>query len=88
MARDVAGVIAGMELLEPGFSVDPVAPTTVGRLRPHDVDPAIDEAVDRALDEGERAVHVAIGRLAAVEVRDLDRSWFRNVNSPEQLGHT
>lgn len=49
MARDVRGLVTGMQLLEPGFSVDPVAPRTVGRLRLPDVDPRIDEAIDRAL---------------------------------------
>jgi amidase len=51
MARDVAGVAAGMALLEPGFSVDIAAATRVGRIRPAglDVDPAIDAAVDAAL---------------------------------------
>ncbi len=50
MARDVAGVVAGMTLLEPGFQV--VGPATrVGRIRPagFEVDPRIDAAVDDAL---------------------------------------
>jgi amidase len=52
MARDVAGVAAGLTLLEPGFRVgDALAAGRVGRLRPADeqVDPQIDAAVDRAL---------------------------------------
>ena len=51
MARDVAGVAAGLALLEPGFSVDVAAATQVGRIRPADVDvdPVIDAAVDAAL---------------------------------------
>jgi amidase len=49
MARDVAGLVAGMRLLEPGFEVATSAPTTVGRFRPPDVDPQIDQAVDRSL---------------------------------------
>jgi amidase len=49
MARDVAGLILGMELLEPGFQVATDAPRTIGRLAVPGVDPAIDEAVDRAL---------------------------------------
>ena len=51
MARDVAGVAAGLALLEPGFSVDVAAAQQVGRLRPAgiDVDPVIDAAVDAAL---------------------------------------
>src|SRR5579862_1197127 len=49
MARDVAGLVAGMTLLEPGFSVAPVpGALRVGRLRP-DADPRIDDALDRAL---------------------------------------
>ena len=50
MARDVRGVITGMTLLEPGFAVDPIAPTVVGRLR-LEANPEIDAAVDRALAE-------------------------------------
>ena len=51
MARDVAGVAAGLALLEPGFSVDLTAAARVGRIRPGGfvVDPVIDAAVDAAL---------------------------------------
>jgi amidase len=51
MARDVAGVLAGMALLEPGFAVAPSAAGRIGRIRPagFDVDPRIDAAVDAAL---------------------------------------
>jgi len=49
MARDVAGLVVGMQLLEPGFEVARVAPTTVGRFRLPNTDPEIDAAVDRAL---------------------------------------
>jgi amidase len=51
MARDVAGVTAGLALLEPGFTVDVAAAARVGRIRPAgvEVDPAIDAAVDLAL---------------------------------------
>jgi amidase len=48
MARDVAGLIAGMQLLEPGFSVAAPAPRVVGRVM-IGADPAIDQAVDAAL---------------------------------------
>jgi amidase len=48
MARDVAGLIAGMRLLEPGFSVAAPAPRVVGRVV-IGADPAIDQAVDAAL---------------------------------------
>src|SRR3954451_23003264 len=33
MARDVDGLALGMQLLEPGFTVAPDAPMTVGRIR-------------------------------------------------------
>jgi amidase len=51
MARDVAGVVTGMTLLEPGFAVDVPPARLVGRIRPSgfDVDPRIDAAVDAAL---------------------------------------
>jgi amidase len=51
MARDVAGVAAGLALLEPGFSADVAAAVRVGRIRPAgvDVDPVINAAVDAAL---------------------------------------
>jgi amidase len=49
MAADVAGVVTGMRLLEPGFEPARSPATVVGRLRPPDVDPLLDEAVDRAL---------------------------------------
>ena len=53
MARDVAGVVAGMGLLEPGFSAmrghpDPRS-LRIGRVRGLDAHPAIDAAVDAAL---------------------------------------
>ncbi len=49
LARDVAGLAAGMALLEPGFAPggDPVH--RVGRLRLPATDPAVDAAVDAAL---------------------------------------
>ncbi len=51
MARDVAGVVTGMTLLEPGFRVSRPAADRIGRIRPAgiDVDPRIDAAVDAAL---------------------------------------
>ncbi len=48
MARDVAGLIAGMQLLEPGFSVAAPVPPVVGRVV-IGADPTIDEAVNAAL---------------------------------------
>jgi amidase len=51
MARDVAGVAAGMTLLEPGFALNAAPAARIGRIRPagFDVDPDIDAAVDAAL---------------------------------------
>jgi amidase len=50
LARDVAGLVTGMELLEPGFTVagGRGADFTVARL-PISADPAITAAIDRAL---------------------------------------
>lgn len=48
MARDVAGLAAGMALLEPGFTVASEAPTVVGLLA-IDSDPVIGDAVGGAL---------------------------------------
>lgn len=55
MARDVAGVVAGMALLEPGFEAGPPA-EVVGRVRLPDVDPVVDAAVDAALAAAELSV--------------------------------
>src|SRR5580704_11993767 len=51
MARDIAGVVAGMALLEPGFTLDARPAARVGRIRPagSDVDADIDAAIDQAL---------------------------------------
>jgi amidase len=50
MARDVAGVTLGMQLLEPGFTAQASSATTVGRVRlPIPVDPVVDRAVDDLL---------------------------------------
>lgn len=49
MARDVAGVVLGMQLLEPGFEPAPAPPTLLGRVRGVVADPLLDAAVDRAL---------------------------------------
>ncbi len=48
MARDVSGLVTGMQLLEPGFAVSATAPARVGYLRV-DCEPVIDLALDRAL---------------------------------------
>ncbi len=49
MARDVAGLVQGMALLEPGFQVTESVPASVGRLRVPGVDPAVDAVLDEAL---------------------------------------
>lgn len=49
LARDVAGVTAGMALLEPGFAAAAEPARVVGRLRISGVDPATEAAVDAAL---------------------------------------
>jgi amidase len=52
IAADVAGLVAAMALLEPGFTSGPRPAERVGRLRPpaQDIDPDIDAAIDEALD--------------------------------------
>jgi amidase len=50
MARDIAGLVAGMQMLEPGFAMDAAAATSIGRIRT-DGDPVIEAAVDAALRE-------------------------------------
>lgn len=48
LARDVAGLVTGMALLEPGFTVSAGPPAAVGRVM-METDPAIATAVDAAL---------------------------------------
>jgi amidase len=68
MAVDVAGVAAGMRLLEPGFAVAEAPASRAGRLRLPDVavDPRIDAAVDAAL------------ARSGLEVTDLGVSGWRD----------
>jgi amidase len=52
IGRDIAAVVRGMQLLEPGFA--PGAPArAIGRVQVPGVDPTIDAAIDRALGEAE-----------------------------------
>lgn len=60
MARDVATTIAGMALLEPGFTAAADPAPCIGRVRLPDVDPTIDAAIDAAL---------AASELEVVDVR-------------------
>ena len=76
MALDVAGVIAGMALLEPGFSPSVSAASVIGRVRPPEipVDPLIDEAIDTAL--------AALG----IEVREIAiPTWFEALRAGVDL---
>ena len=64
MARDVAGVAAGMALLEPGFTVAAAPGARIGRIRPAgiDVDTVIDAAVDAALAQsGIKTIETELG---------------------------
>ena len=72
MARDVAGVVAGMALLEPGFAAAGAAAPVVGRVRLPNVDPAIDAAIDAVLAASElEVVEVALPGWDAA----LDAGW-------------
>jgi Asp-tRNA(Asn)/Glu-tRNA(Gln) amidotransferase A subunit family amidase len=94
MARDVAGLVLGMELLEPGFVVGGRAGIRVGRLRV-EADPAIDAAIDRALalsgwEVDEVALPlwheatVAAGILLVVEAWETDRDLLGR--RPDEVG--
>jgi amidase len=82
MARDVAGVTAGMELLEPGFTVAGTAPRAVGVLV-IDADPRITAAIDDALRTAEfdvRPIRIAgLDQVIAASVTVLDaQAWQSN----------
>jgi amidase len=75
MARDIAGVVAGMQLLEPGFVPSAEPATVVGRLRCNDVpvDPVIDAAVDQALVAAGLELHdVELASFAAAHPAGAD----------------
>lgn len=55
MARDIAGLVLAMQLLEPGFEIAPAGASTVGRAR-LPCDPVIDAAIDRVLAASELEV--------------------------------
>ena len=70
LAHDVAGVVSGMALLEPGFAAADTAATVVGRVRilGDDVDPAIDADVDAVLAAcGWEVVEIELADLAAAD---------------------
>jgi amidase len=99
MARDVGGLVTGMQLLEPGFSLgDAGARTTdaieVARL-PVEADPAITAAIDRTLAAvgwrcrelevpGWDAALTQAGLLLVVEAWHSDRSLVQD--DPEGIG--
>ena len=94
MARDVAGLIAGMALLEPGFTAAGQPPRVVGRLT-IDADPVVSAAVDNAL----RAAGFAVQPVTISELGDvigasmalLDaQAWATNAQlvatAPDRIG--
>jgi amidase len=97
MARDVGGLVTGMELLEPGFAAagaSDLGDVTVGRL-PIEADPAITAALDRALAQvGWACRDVAVpgwddaltqaGLLLVVEAWQSDRQLV--AEDPESIG--
>ena len=94
MARDVAGLAAGMALLEPGFTVSAAPPAVVGRVAMA-ADPVISAAVDGALAAtGWRISPVVLRGLdaamnAAMTVLDAE-AWESNAalarSAPERIG--
>jgi amidase len=102
MARDIAGLAAGMALLEPGFTPAADAPTTIGLLNAEpgpalDAIPAISTAVDSALRAAEFDVRpVTVAGLdaiirAAITVLDA-QAWNSNKDlvaaAADKLGDT
>jgi amidase len=91
MARDIAGLVTGMALLEPGFRVAAEAGRTVGRLA-LDADPALDAAIDRALATAGFDVRpVRIPDIDAVIAASLTvlnaAAWATNADLVRTSGH-
>ena len=96
LARDVAGVVAGMALLEPGFSVEGAGPAeTVGRVRLAGTDPVVEGAVDTALREaGFEVVEVGVAGWGAAQgafgAVILAEAWAADAalveRAPERIG--
>jgi amidase len=94
MARDVAGLVAGMALLEPGFTATARPPQVVGRVN-IGADPVINTAVDAALAAtGWQVVPVELDGLdaataAAMTVLDAE-AWASDgalaESAPERIG--
>jgi amidase len=94
MARDVDGLIAGMALLEPGFTVAGQAPRVVGRLT-IEADPVINAAVDSALRAAGFSVQPVtiseLGDVIAASMALLDaQAWATNAQLvatvPDRIG--
>lgn len=96
MARDVRGLVVGMEMLEPSFEVAPSPPKRVGRVRV-ECDPLIDAALERALratgwelvevamDASQwHEVNVAAGTLLVAEAWESDREIV--LRCPDKIG--
>ena len=94
MARDVAGLVVGMWLLEPGFEIAASAARSIGRVRTVG-DPAIEAAVDAALQEaGFEITEIGWEDLApandawtaiyAQEIWEADRALFES--DPDGIG--
>ena len=94
MARDVRGLIAGMALLEPGFTVAEWAPRVVGRLA-IEADPAVSAAIDHAL----RAAGFTVQPVTVPELGDVvaasmallnAQAWATNAElvaaAPDRIG--
>ena len=82
MARDVAGVAAGMALLEPGFTVAEAAPRTVGVLA-IEADPHVTAAIDDVLRTAEfDVVPISVPGLGGVVTASLTvlnaQAWQAN----------
>lgn len=82
LARDVAGVAAGMRLIEPGWTVASCPARLIGRLRIDGVDGAVEDVIDAALDAAGLAVRdvqlpgwdAAYDTLGAIIVGELWRA--------------
>jgi amidase len=94
MARDVAGVAAGMALLEPGFTVAATAPRTIGVLE-IEADPQVTAAIDDALRTAEfDVVPIRVPGLSGVVTASLTvlnaQAWQSNKHlfaaATDQLG--
>ncbi len=88
MARDIAGVELGMQLLEPGFVRSSTAAGKVGRIATF-ADPAINEAIDAALlAAGFEVVTIEVGRMGGARECLRDALLRRGVGRrPSPAGH-